>query len=166
MQSEERKVRQIVVELDLAAPAFGRMTLLAARTQLRAVHVTRAVATHAIVRKLLPCYLGRVTGMAVELFVLAHERPVSIAAVLKIGGLPGVVAMTLATVFAEAACVGILTLVAAGAGLGKLVVQVSAAVTVLAIQVRVAAQQRESGLLRVVELLGLPPGGRVAIGAL
>ncbi len=104
--------------------------------------------------------------MAVELLVLAGERPVSVAAMLEIRRLPGSVAMALAAVFGEAARVRILSLVAAETGFRHLVVQVAAAVAVLAVQACVVAQQRESGFLCVVELLGLPTRGRVAVGAL
>ena len=154
-----------MVKLNLVAPALRGMTLLAARTQFCAVHVTRTVTTHAVVGQFLLCYLRRVTGVAIELVVLADERPVPIAAMLKIRRLPGFVAVALATVLAESTGVGILALVATEAGFGHFVVQVAAAVTLLAVQVRVAAQQRKTGFLRVVEFLRLPARGRVAIGA-
>jgi len=60
---------------------------------------------------------------------------------------------------------GILAFVAAKTALRQLVMQIAAAMAILAVQVGVCAQQGETSFPCVIELLRLPAGGRVAVGA-
>src|SRR5689334_15859332 len=107
-----------------------------------------------------------VTGVTLDLDVLSNELPTAVAGVVEVRRLPFLIAVAVGAVGSQPARMRILGLVATEAGLGDLVFQIARAVTIRALQIHMDALQRESGLLEVIELGGLPTGGGVAIRAL
>src|SRR6516162_5665398 len=81
-------------------------------------------------------------------------------------GLPGLVAVALVAALTKATGMGVLPLVAAEAILGDLVLEVAAAVAVVARNVVVHAEERVAGLLQVVELRVLPALRVMTVAAL
>src|SRR6516162_6642566 len=81
-------------------------------------------------------------------------------------GLPGLVAVALVAALTKATGMGVLPLVAAEAILGDLVLEVAAAVAVVARNAVVHAEKRVAGLLQVVEFRVLPALRVVTVGAL
>ena len=154
-----------MIESHLAAPAFGCVALFAAYPELCLVNVTRPVATHAVVRQLLPGDLGCVTRVTVEFFVLAGQRPVAVAGMIEGRGLPTVVVVARPALLAESERMGILAFVTANTTLRQFVMQIAAAMAILAVQVGMRTQQGETGFLGVIELLRLPACRRVTVGA-
>ena len=148
-----------MVKLHLAAPTAGRVAILATSAQLRFMNVARPMATRALARQLLFRDGGRVTRMTIEFFVLAGQWPMGVAGVIEARTLPALVLMALATILAEPERMRILACMAAKAGFRHLVVDIAAAMAILAVQAGVRAQQRETGFRGVIELLGLPAGG-------
>lgn len=116
--------------------------------------------------ELLLFHHSRVAGLAVEAGMRALQWE---GRVLERGGTPDLVPVTALAGRTHPAEMAVVGLVAAAAGLRNRVVHVAAAVTVGAAQVRVAAEERETGLTVVIELLRAPLGRGVtaaAIGAL
>ena len=106
-------------------------------------------------------------GLAGDLLMTSLERPVAVARVIEASGrLPLVVAVTLAAFLAHPSGVRVLALVAAEAVLRNLVLQVAAAVAVVAGDAAVYPVQRKARFLLVIELLRLPRLGRMAFLAL
>jgi hypothetical protein len=166
VQANQREAREIVIERDGCLPALRRMTLLALCAELACMHVTRTVAARAFRWQLLSSHYGGVTGMAFHLLVAAGELPMPVACMIECRGFPLVIAVTLLASGSEPAGMRVLPLVAAEAVLGDFLLQVAAAVTVLAVDARVGSLERETGFLEMVEFRGLPSGGRVASAAL
>src|SRR5947207_97781 len=113
----------------------------------------------------LPAVL-RVAGVAGDLLVLPGEGPRGVARVVEARRLPFLAAVADAAVLAEATGVRVLRLMAAEAVARQLVLQISRAVAVVAGDAVVHPLERETGLLEVIELRGLPALGDVALGAL
>jgi hypothetical protein len=161
VQSQQREARQVMIKADVGAPPCGTMALLALSAEFPRVHVACSMTARAVRCQLLSGYRRSVTGVTLDLLVLSGERPMRIACVIERDGLPLLVAMTPATIPAEPAAVRVLRLVAADALARQLVVQIAAAVALLAIDARMDALQGETRLLLVVEPGGLPTRGRV-----
>src|SRR5205807_4415882 len=73
MQAHERELRQVVVEAHCGAPALGCMTLSALRAELAQVHVAGAMAAHTVFRQRLVRHDRGVTGMTVDLLMVADQ---------------------------------------------------------------------------------------------
>ena len=166
VQAHQRKAGQVVIECDGGLPALGGVALLALRTQLACVNVAGAMATGAVGRQLLLRDDRRMTGVAGDLLMPARQIPVPVAGVVECRRLPLLVAVALLALCAEAAGVRVLALVAAEAILGDFLLQVAAAMAVLAIDAGVRALESEAGLLLVIEFGRFPTGGGVAVAAL
>jgi len=165
VQTHEWKICQVVIEGDRRLPTFGGMALVALHAELTGVDVARAMAGRAIGGQFLGGYRCGMTAVARHLLVSAAELPMSIACVLEAHGLPLVISMTFAALGAEPPRVRVLTLVAAEAILGNLVLQVAAAMAILAVDIRVCAFEGKTGLLLVIELRRLPARGGMTVTA-
>ncbi len=165
VQAQEREFRQIVIEIDDLLPTFGNVAFLAPDAKPRGVHVARSMAAHAVRWKLVCAQRCSVTGVAVHLRMEADELPATVARVIERRRLPLLVAMTMRAVRSEPARVRILTLVAAKAVLGQLVVQIAGSVAVLAVELGMRALQCKARFLGVIESRGLPSGRAVAVRA-
>ncbi len=147
-------------------PAFGRVALLALRSQLPGVNITGAMTARAIGRELLGGDDRGMTDMTADVLVLAGQLPVAVLRVVEAGGLPLVIAVTMLALRSEAAGMGVLPLVAAEAVLRNLLLQVAAAMAVLTVEIRMGAFEGEARLLLMIELCSLPAGRRMAASAL
>ncbi len=135
-------------------------------TELAHVHVAHAMTARALLTQLLPGDHVGVATRAGNLLVATGQLPVAVMGVIEAGVLPRFVVVAPSAVLAESARMSILALVAAVALLGNLLLEISASVAVLTVDLRVRSQQRKPGFLRVIELRRLPPGGCVAVVAL
>lgn len=166
MQSDEWKVRQVVIEACAGAPAFRCMALSAVVAQLAGVHVAGAMAAHAARFQVLGGNYGRMAGVAVHLLVPPLQRPLRVARVVERRRLPFFIAMARAAFVAKAGRVRVLAAVAPFAGARQRVFQLSGTMAVAAVNTRVDAFEREPGFPAVIEFGGLPPRRRVAVGTL
>ncbi len=166
VQAHEREIRKVVVEGHRRSPAVRRMTARAVDAELAGVHVACTMAAKAILGELLVRDGGRVAGVTVELFVLTEECPVPVTDVVEGRRLPFLIPVTLATSRTEATGVGVLARVTADAIARQLVFQVARAVAILTVNACMHSLERIPRFLEVVELGGLPPGRRMAVGAL
>ncbi len=165
MQADEREARQVVVEVGFRAPSRWRMALRAVDSEFSGMHVRCTVAADAARFQLLGGDDRRVTRVTVDLLVPSFERPFTIPRVIERSRQPLLVAVTSLALSAEAARVRVFAAVATLAILGQRVLQAAASMTICAVNACVDAQQGKAGLLRMIELRGLPARGRVAVGA-
>ena len=155
-----------MVEVDVAVPVFLRMAGIAGRLEFDAMRVGGTMAGDAVGAQFL---LGRdrgVAGVAIELLVHADQRKLGARQVIIGHRLPDQIFMAIVALLPEAPGVRIVSLVAAVAVLGNLVLHVAAAVAADTINLRMTPEQRESGLLLVVELRCLPVAGGMALAAI
>src|SRR5207253_1901765 len=151
VRAAERKAGLLaMIELP-QLPAVLRMAALAVLAEIALVHVILLVAVDAFVG---------------DLLVLPGEGPRGVARVVEARRLPFLAAVADAAVLAEATGVRVLRLMAAEAVARQLVLQIPRAVAVVAGDAVVHPLERETGLLEVIELRGLPALGDVALGAL
>ena len=90
------------------------------------------------------------------------QLPVSVTRMIEPRRFPFIVVVALLTLSAKAAGVRVLALVAAEAVLWNLLLEITAAVTILAVDARVCTFQGEPGFFLVIELGCLPTRGGVA----
>src|ERR1700751_4896782 len=102
VQSHEREAREVVIEAHVRTPALRRVALVAAGAERAEVHIARLVAADAFRAELLRGDRRGVTDMAADLGVLADQRPFRVARVIEVGRLPGLVAVALVALLAEA----------------------------------------------------------------
>lgn len=162
MQAEKRVGREVVVEVDIAPPRDG-MTFLAGLLHCRAVRVIRAVTADAVCAEPLSFHGGRVAGVTANLCVRPEKWEFR---VIIVGHPPNVVAVTISTRSTEAALMSVVRFVATDAALRNGGMKVPAAVTVGAPDVGVTAQEGETSLPGVIELLRIPVRGGMAVATL
>jgi hypothetical protein len=88
MQSDQREAAQVVIKCHIGTPTFRLMALLAIRTQLACVHILCAMALVTRRAQFLFANDRRMTGMAVDLDVLACQHKFGIAIVIEFVRLP------------------------------------------------------------------------------
>jgi len=124
------------------------------------------MAAQAVGGQLLRGHTRGMAGMTRDLLVTTHEGPLGVARMVKVRGLPLLVAVAGAAVLAQPQGMRVLRLVAAEAFARQLVLEISGAVAVVAGDAVVHTLEREAGLLLVIELRVLPALGDVAFSAL
>lgn len=102
MQTDQRKVAQIVVERDVDLPAIDEVAVHAIRSELSAMHILRSMAAHAIRGEFLRGELCGVAAVAGDLRVPARERPLAVVSVIKASGLPLLRVVTARAIGAQA----------------------------------------------------------------
>ena len=165
MQPEQREIGQVVVEHDVGAPGLLAVAGFASALELAAVRILAAMAARTVLGELLARYGGRVTGVAIDLGVRAHQRKFVLPGMVVVLDLPALVVVTVLAFLAEARRVRIVGLMAAVAVLRDLVLVVAAAVAGDAVDLIVHAEQFEFRFLEMVELRRLPFLGHVALAA-
>ena len=162
MEPEEGVRREIVIEVDFT-PLGGRVTLLASLAERAAVRVVGTMAAYTALTELLLLHNTRMACVTVQACMGPYEWE-ELFVVVR-GDSPQIVAVAVAARRAQPTGVTVVRLVAAGAVFWDRVVEIAAAMTVGAADVRVMAEQREARLACVVELTSAPVGSRVAIFA-
>ena len=166
MQPEQWESGQVVVEHDVGGPGVLSMAGFAAALELAAMRVLAAMASSAVLWEFLLRNHRGMTRVAVEPGVHPDERKVRLFRVIVGHGLPFLVIVTVIALLTETPGVGVIGLVAAVAVLRDLVLVVATAVAGYAVNVRVRAEQRVTGLLQVVIPGRLPLLGDVALTAI
>ena len=164
VQSEQREMREVMVEDDVAGPGFLAMAAIAAAREPAAVRILAAMTADAVEGELL---LGCDSGMAdvtLDAGVRAHERELVPSGVVVARHAPALVIMAVFAFGPETPGVRVIRRMATVAVLGNLVLVAAAAVTGEAIQIRVHAEQGVARFPKVVELRRLPFLGDVAFG--
>ena len=141
------------------------MAGFAAAIELAAVRVLAAMASPAILWQFLLRNYRGMTGITVDLGVCSDEREARLFRVIVGHRLPFLVIVAVVALLTETPGVRIIGLVAAVAVLRDLVLVIATAVAGDAVNVRVYAEQRVTGLLQVVILRCLPLLGDVALTA-
>ena len=155
-----------MIEADIAAPVLLAVAAVAGRLEFHTVRAGSPMTGRTVRAELLLVGVGRMTGVASEPGVHADQCKFRFRQVVIFHRLPDLVTVATVALQAEAPGVRIIRLVAAVAILGNLVFEFAAAMTPQAINLGVAAQQREVGFLFVVEFRGLPFRRRVALAAI
>jgi len=135
VQAQQRKLRQIVVEVSDRFPALRLVAFIALRAELRSMNVAWFVATDAVSSELARTQRYGMTGMAFQLGVLARKLPMAVTCVIERGRLPFRRSVAARTIGAEASGVLILPLMAAVALLRYRGLHIPGPVAVLAFQV-------------------------------
>ena len=102
MQTKERKDRQVMIEIDLAAPILLGVASVASGMEIPPVRAGRAVAAVAIGRQLLGRRIRRMTGVAVQLGVYPHQRKSGLRQMIIGDGPPCLVVVAIPALGAEA----------------------------------------------------------------
>src|SRR6185437_2289542 len=127
------------------------------------MRVVGTVAANAVSPKFLSFYGRCVAGVTVDFGVCSRKREFR---VIVAAHPPQVVAVTISARNAETALMAIVGLVTADAALRNGGVQVPVAVTIGAPNMGMTPKKGETSLTGVIELLGVPVGGGVAVAAL
>lgn len=165
VQAQQRKLSQIVIEADAAAPALLAVTALATGRQLAAVRILRVMAGGAVGAQLLRGERRGVTDVTFQFGVRTEQLEFALGGVVEVDRMPLVVAMALAAVAAKAPGMRIVGPVAADTRGCKLGLVVGVAVTVGAVESCVPPEERKLGLPGVIETGAMPVLGGVALGA-
>lgn len=164
VQTEQRVLRQVVIEADVGAPGILAVACGTLSGHLAAVGIFAAMAALAILRQLV-LSLSRMTGVAVELGVRAFEGKFVPSGMVVDERMPLVVAVAIAALRTKTARMRVVGAVAAVAILRDPVFVVAAAVTSETVDLGMRAEQRVTGLLRVIELGALPVLGSMTFAA-
>jgi len=165
VQPQQREAGQVVIERDIV-PADLRVALLALLAERASVGLVGSMARGAIGGELLSFGHAGVARVAVETRVRRLQGKFEARQVIEMAHAPGVVGVAVGTLWAEPARMAVVGLVTAGAVLGDRVLQVAAAVAILTADVSMTAEEGETCLARVIELLRGPVRRRVAVAAL
>lgn len=163
VQAKQREIREFMVEHQVAVPVLLAVAGIATLLQRTTVRLVGPMAGGAVALEFLLLDDGGMADMAAELGVHADEREPGLDGVIVVDRLPLFIAVAGLALHAQAHRVRIVRLVAAVTLPGQFVLEVAAAVAGGTVKLRVAAQQREVGLLLVVEPGHLPVAGRVAL---
>jgi hypothetical protein len=166
MQTEQRKIGQVMIEDEAGAPILLAVALIAGFPQLAAMRVLAAMAAGAIFGQLLRGDDGGVAGVAVDLGMSTDEREIVPRGMIVVRQVPTFIVMTAVALCAEAGGMRVIGFVAPVAVLGNLVLVVTAAMAGDAIDAIVHTEQLVAGLLEVIELGGLPFLGHVTLRAI
>lgn len=165
MQSQQRVLRQVVVEHNVGRPGALSVAGFAAAGELSAMRVLAAMAARTVLREFLLCDHPGMTRITIDLGVCPDQREVRLFRVIVSDGLPFLVVVAVIALFTETPGVSIIGLVAAIAVLGDLVLVVATAVASYTVNIRVHTQQRIACLLQVVILRRLPLVGDMTLTA-
>lgn len=166
VKSNERELRQVMVEGDARLPAGRRMALIAFRAEFAAMHITRAMTADAARLQVLCRRWSSVARVTRNFLVTPFELPPGIALMIEGSRQPFVIAVTAAALASEATGMRILSFMASLAITRQRIVQPAIAVAVRTIEPCVSAWQREARLPGVIELCALPSCRRMTIRAL
>ncbi len=147
MQTQQRELRQVVIELEPRTPIVLAMTSGAFACDLVGVRILTGVAAFAILGQFLRC-IGDVAGMAIELGVRTQQRKAMAAGMI-----------------AETPGMGVVGTMTAVAILGDLFLIVPASVAGQTVHIGVRSEQCVAGLLQVIVLRALPLLGGMALAA-
>src|SRR5579871_4918035 len=142
------------------------MALLALLTECSPVRLIRTMAVNTFRSQLLVFHDSCVADVAVEIRVSAFQREFEALQMVEIRDAPDVIVMAIRARGPEATGVLVIRLVTSDAILRYRVLQVPAAMTIATTDLSVAAEQGESCLTRVIELLRTPTSRRMTVGAL
>ena len=140
VQSQQREVGQIVIELDAVRPTVLAVTVFATGRQLAAVRVLRVVAGGAVGAELLGIDGRGMAGVAVELGVCPEQGDFRLRGVVVIHRMPDLVAMALLAFATETASVSIIGAVATDTGDWQLALVIASPVAVRAVDLRVSPE--------------------------
>lgn len=166
MQAEQRKFGQVMIESKAGAPILLAVALVAGILELAAVRILAAMASGAVLGELLRGNYRGMAGVAIDLGVSAGQRILVALRVIVIRQPPTLIVMTVAAFRSKTGGMGIVSLVAAVAILGNLVVVVAAAMTGDAIGAVVHSEKFVAGFLEMIILRGFPLFGHMAFRAI
>lgn len=166
VQSHQRKIAEIMIETDFAAPRVGNMTLIALTAQLAGVCILGAMATDAGGAQFLRRHIRSMTSVATELGVRTGQRKLGIACMLKAVGLPLGAVMALLALLSHAPGMRVLRLVAAVTIFGDFVFHAPRGMAAHTIGSCMHAGKRKASLLGVIEFGGGPADRGMALLAI
>lgn len=151
VQSKQRELGQVMIEVHDLLPSFRDVTLVAPNSEAACMYVACPMAAHAFRRQLVSAQRRCMTRMTVDLGVEAGKLPMAVARVIELHRFPFLRSVAMVALRCESSRMRVLALMAAGAILRQLVMQVAAAMAVLAFELGMRAFERESRLPGMVE---------------
>ena len=163
VRSEQRKLRQVVIESDVVGPGQLGVAAAAIIAELHLVRIVLFVAADAGRRGQAVGNGSYVTTRAFDVGVGAVQRKVGVDGVVEANVEPLRLSVTVLAFGSVDAVVSVVLEVAADAGIGRRDLELVALVTGLANEARMAVDQREGGRREMIESRLLPVDRRVAI---
>ncbi len=138
MESEQREAREVVIESYIVPPGLP-VTLLALRAQCSAVRLVGPMAASAFGAELLILRDARMTSVAIEVRVRPLEREVKSCRVIEARHPPAIISVTVRTIRPKPSGVAVVCLVTTVAILRDGLLEIAAAVAILAAEARVSS---------------------------